>query len=114
VLSAVQALEAGLIDGLGSLDDATEVAAELAGLQPDAYEVISIEPAVTPRQLLLQQLSDTFGVVLAQPATAAFDHLMARVLALFGSGQAASQITLFTQPDPRNLYMHCLPCAAAL
>ena len=56
VWSGQQALELGLVDELGTLADALDSAAQLAGLAGD-YPVRRIEPVLTPRELLLRQLS---------------------------------------------------------
>jgi protease-4 len=114
VLSAAQAREVGLIDGLGTLADATEVAAQIAGLEADAYEVISIEPAISPRQLLLQQLSETLGFVFAKPSSLSLQALLEHFDAALGPGAPRAEVFLLQRPDPRNLYMHCLPCAALM
>ncbi len=56
VWSGTQALELGLVDQLGTLQDALDAAATLAGIG-DNYGVKRIDPALTPQQLLLQQLT---------------------------------------------------------
>ncbi len=101
VLSSMQAEVAGLIDGIGSLDDAADLAGELAGLSPDSYRVITVKPSIPPRELLLQQLSDLF----------AFDaRLSAFIEALW---PAAAVSGMLATPDPHQLYMRCLVCEAA-
>jgi protease-4 len=108
VLSAPQAASAGLIDGLGSLDDAAAAAAELAGLAADSYQVISVRPAIPPGQLLLQRLGQAFGQVWVPRSLAAFAGGMATYLA--PTLQAAGLFA--AAPDPRNLYVYCAVCAA--
>ena len=105
VLSAEDAQAAGLVDKLGSLNLATKEAATLAGLADDDYEVIEILPNFSPRDLLVQRLSDTLG---------------AGVMNRFGLGAVA--LTGWLEPvtstieliegfqDPRNMYMRCLAC----
>ena len=112
VLSAPQALAAGLIDGLGSLDDATGVAAELAGLDADTYEVISIEPAVSPREVLLQQLSDTLGFAALGERVGFPTNLLGGLVSEAEITALSEAAALFQHSDPNNLYMHCLPCSA--
>jgi protease-4 len=103
VLSAPDALDAGLIDGLGGLEAAVDNAAQLAGLLEGGYEVISIQPAFSPRQLLLQQLSDSLGVDLAQVLpTAALQRWLGPVR------ESVDLLESFS--DPAHLYMRCLAC----
>lgn len=54
VWSGAQALDLGLVDALGSLRDAQAAAAELAGLEADAYAVRYIEAELTPWQQFMQ------------------------------------------------------------
>jgi len=110
-LSAREALESGLIDGLGSLDDATELAAELAGLAGDAYDVISITPAVSPRQLLLQQLSEVLGVIAPASTVTA---LLAPLVDPVGTAALEAARQSLAGQDPGHLYMRCLPCVEGL
>ncbi len=104
VLSAGDALEAGLVDALGSLDAAVEEAAVLAGLAEDEYEVLGIQPALNPRQLLLRQLSDSLGglPLLGAPLLDVAESWL---------GPARSSLELLQGfRDPRHLYMRCLAC----
>lgn len=105
VLSAADAMEAGLVDSLGSLDSAVAEAAALAGLDEDDYEVISIEPRRSPRDLLLQELSDILG-------TGFIGELGAgNALARWVAPLRRNLEFLNNLEDPRHLYMHCLVCA---
>ncbi len=56
VWTGAEALEFGLIDELGSLDDAIAAAADLAGLQPDEYGQKYFEQELTPAEQLALQL----------------------------------------------------------
>ncbi|MEE4279605.1 MAG: signal peptide peptidase SppA [Halieaceae bacterium] len=114
VLSALQAREVGLVDGLGSLDDAAAAAAELAGLDADSYRVITIKPSISPQQLLLQRLSD---LLLRGPAPVSElglwvrSHFPALAPAAVVLGPAYDELTrIMEHPDPRHLYMRCLSC----
>lgn len=102
VLSARDALEAGLVDGLGSLDYAVQEAATLAGFSQDDYNVISIMPEFSSRDLLLQQLSERMGVsrLLAVPGLAL----------LWGPVQQSVDL-LESFADPGHMYMRCMGCA---
>lgn len=112
VLSALQARDAGLIDGLGSLDDAARLAAELAGLAEDDYEVITMRPAVSPQEILLQQVSDLMG---RAPSPLASVPLLETLIGTAASAlEPAASLTgaggLRDLADPRHLYMRCLAC----
>ncbi|EAQ96215.2 signal peptide peptidase SppA [Congregibacter litoralis] len=104
VLSARDALEAGLIDGLGSLDDAAKEAAALAGLDDD-YAVISILPEFSSSELLLQQLSDRMGAgrLMTMPGLASgLSALLEPVR------RSVDMVDSFA--DPGHLYMRCFSC----
>ena len=60
VWSGTRALELGLVDSLGNLDDAIEMAASIAGISDD-YQLKRLQQPLTPRQLLLQQVVDSLG-----------------------------------------------------
>ncbi len=108
VWSAQDALERGLVDRLGSLQDAIDAAMELAGLE--GAEVQYVHPQLSPRDLLLQQLSH---------------QVTAPLRAVPGLGQSAA-ISLLLKPmdnavelidslsDPGHLYMHCIDCGLSL
>ncbi len=103
VWSAPDALEHGLVDKLGFLDDAIAAAAELADL--DDYETIYVGLPKSPRDIFMQQLADRVGS-----------------LRLWTNSSTASALSALMQPivevaeelgslnDPANLYMQCLMC----
>lgn len=107
VLSATDALEAGLVDGLGSLDYVVKEAATLAGLGEDEYSVISILPEFSPQELFLQQLSDRMGatLLLQVPGFSLLSQLLVGPLQ-----QSVDLLESFA--DPGNLYMRCMACSA--
>lgn len=104
VWSAPDALEQGLLDGLGSLSDAVAAAAALAQLED--YEVEFVERPRSPRELFLQQLADRVGSlpgwVSSSSAVATLSNLLAPV------ADAASELAGLK--DPRHLYMRCVDC----
>ncbi|WP_439102518.1 signal peptide peptidase SppA [Congregibacter sp.] len=104
-LSASDALEAGLIDGLGSLQYAAEEAAALAGLGADEYTVISILPEFSSSELLLQQLSDRMGAgrLIKVPGLA-----LGLGALLEPMRQSVDFVDSFA--DPGHLYMRCISC----
>lgn len=105
IWSAPDALENGLIDGLGSLDDAIAAAAARAEL--DEYEVEFVELPRSPRELFLQQLADRVGKLGLWRETA-LGASVARLL----EPVAGAVDELASLQDPRHLYMRCVPCGA--
>ncbi|MFT7286333.1 MAG: protease-4 [Halieaceae bacterium] len=110
VLSATAAHKAGLLDSIGGLDAAVDVAAELAGLEEGAYSVISIDTPVSPQQLLLQQLGEILGA--GRPSV--LGQLLPGGAVLQGWLQPLRENAelLETLEDPQHLYMHCLVCGS--
>ncbi|TXS92140.1 signal peptide peptidase SppA [Parahaliea maris] len=107
VWSAADAREQGLVDELGSLREAVAAAAELAGL--DAPEVEYINQPLSPRELLLQQLSERaspMGLEALVPRTASLERLLAPL-------QEAADLIVSLR-DPAHLYMRCLACPGPL
>lgn len=100
------ALELGLIDSIGSLDDAIAAAAELAGLDEDAYNVQFVEPELTWRERLALQLA-----IVARGLTGAGDWSFGRVtpawVARMLDTVEADLGWMAKLNDPRNLYYHC-------
>ena len=102
-LAAGDALELGLIDALGGLEEAVEGAAVIAGIED--YEVISIVPPVSPQQLLLERVGDMLG----QGASARLS-LPAQAQWVQPWLDTAELLSGFA--DPRHLYMRCLSCGS--
>lgn len=100
------ALQHGLVDRLGNLDDALRAAAEIAGL-PEDFEVELLEAELSFRDRLMIALVSAGAQVgfTAWPGSW-IDRLPAPVRAL-----AAGFERLDRFADPRGLYYHCL-CAA--
>ncbi|MEP0202432.1 MAG: signal peptide peptidase SppA [Halioglobus sp.] len=103
VWGAEDALENGLVDALGGLDDAVEAAAQLAGLS--AYSVDFKQQSLSPRDMLLQQLNDSFGS-LGLVGQSAPLKMVSRML------EPLSHAAIFVDSlqDPRNLYVRCISC----
>jgi protease-4 len=111
VWSGATALELGLVDQLGSLDEAVEAAAELAGMTE--YNRSYIEPALTPTQLFLQQLANnTLVGPIVRPLAAHFGSV-SPVEQLI-SGITRELQDLLHLNDPNALYLQCLECAGPL
>ena len=105
VWSAPDALEYGLLDGLGSLDDAVAAAARLAELEH--YEADYVELPLSPRDIFMQELADRVGSLrLWSPSalTSSLSNIMAPV------ADAAAELS--SLKDPRHIYVRCLSCGA--
>lgn len=104
VWSANDALAAGLVDGLGSLEQAIESAAAHADMED--YEVDYIQQPLSPSDLLFQQLAERVRTPLARGGdTVAI--LLESVRPLL---DAAAEVAALQ--DPRHLYFRCLACSA--
>lgn len=104
VWTGIDALNHGLVDALGGLEDAIEAAAELAELEPDTYGLKYYEKELTPaEQFTLQFLSTAARVGLDVKSLAgrrsSMDQLARAVTA------ALSPVLRFN--DPRGMYAHC-------
>jgi protease-4 len=103
VWSASDALQHGLIDNLGDLDDAITAAAELAGLQQ--YEVDYVGIPLSPRDLLLQQLTGKVGSLKLWS-----DSSVAATFASLLQSFSAAAGELANLNDPAHLYVRCVAC----
>jgi protease-4 len=103
VWSAPDALEHGLLDGLGTLDDAIAAAAARGGMEDYAVEFFELPRS--PRDLFLQQLADRVGS-LGLVAPSAFSTSLSNLFAPVADAAAE----LASLKDPRHLYVRCMPC----
>lgn len=107
IWTGADALEKGLVDGLGSLEDAIAAAAELAGLASGEYGHRYYEKELTPaEQFALQFLTAAAGMgfdatrlVLRGSSLAPLDRIAGAV------ADALAPIARFN--DPRGIYAHC-------
>ena len=106
VWSAPDALKAGLVDSLGSLDDAIAAAAARAGLE--SYEVQYVEMPMSARDMLMKQLANSVGSLHVLTQSAASSALSD----LLGPMQEAAK-ELGSMQDPGYLYMRCVSCSMA-
>jgi protease-4 len=105
VWAAEDALQYGLIDNVGSLQDAVAAAARLAGVAD--YGVEYVEMPLSPRDMLMKQLARSVGSLnLWTPSTAS-----TALSGLLGSVRDAVD-ELGSLQDPANLYMRCISCGA--
>ncbi len=94
-----QAKEIGLVDELGSLDDAVASAASLA--QVDSYGTKRFGTPIAPQQLLLEELGSSFGVSIPQALGSAMSWL----------APMHEPLMMMTQlRDPKHVYLQCLDC----
>jgi protease-4 len=98
------ALELGLVDQIGDLDNAIVAAADFAGLADDEYDVRYLDMELTPaEQLVLQlaggmaEIASAFNVNVPQPS------VLQQAASLIEA--EIRQVLLWN--DPRHLYMHC-------
>jgi protease IV len=104
VWSADAALENGLVDRIGSLEEAIESSAALAGLED--YEVDYVELPLSARDQLLKQLANRSAELglLERFAVEPAVHNLLRPLA-----EARRELELLQ--DPGHLYLRCVGCA---
>lgn len=95
------ALEAGLVDRLGNLDDALAAAAQLAGLD-DEFDVVTLEPALSfSERLMVNLLNGAAGLGLKSPRSL-LDRLPGQLRTLFTELERLDGFA-----DPRGLYYYC-------
>ncbi|RUM35327.1 MAG: signal peptide peptidase SppA [Desulfobulbus sp.] len=99
VWDGATALKLGLVDELGSLEDAVNAAADLAGI-PTA-NAMYIFDAETPAELLLKSLglAEAALGLPKQPVLSIADKILQDVLV---------QYDFITHGDPQNMYSHCM------
>ncbi|HID36299.1 MAG TPA: signal peptide peptidase SppA [Ghiorsea sp.] len=95
VWSGQDALELGLVDALGDIDDAIKAAAQLANIEAN-HEPVEILPETNPLELLLDNLLSEAAVKLAPERSSILENIMLQMQQRF------SQILLWN--DPRGVY----------
>jgi protease-4 len=103
VWSSSDALKAGLIDSVGSLDDAIVAAAARADVTD--YEVQYVGLPLSPRDMVLKQLANRAGSLNLWTSSTA----SAALSGLLGPMKEAAQELAILQ-DPGHLYMRCVTC----
>jgi protease IV len=104
VWTGTDALDHGLIDELGGLEDAIVAAAELAELDADAYGLKYYEKVLTPaEQFTLQFLSSAASVGLDLKGLVNRPSSLERVAGAVA--EALSPMLRFN--DPKGMYAHC-------
>ncbi|MEE4203787.1 MAG: signal peptide peptidase SppA, partial [Halieaceae bacterium] len=97
------ALEIGLVDQLGTLSDATEAAAELAGITD--WRIKRIGTPISAEQQFFEQLGRRLGTTRITEAP---------LLAQLVNALAEPIATLNSLRDPRQIYVRCLSCSTGL
>jgi protease-4 len=104
VWAGTDALDRGLVDRLGTLEEAIESAADLAGLETGAYMIDYVEPQLTFAERLALELTAkavaTFGRLASAPT---WPHAVTRTL------ESALEPLAFLERlnDPRGVYAFC-------
>ena len=105
VWSGSKALELGLVDALGDLDNAIEAAAQLANLE--SYDRLLIEKEKSPRTLFLQSLLGQASIFFGQPSDI---HYSENKLTSLISTLSLELKQLAQFNDPQGIYSFCLAC----
>ncbi len=101
------ALQHGLVDHLGDIDDAIEAAATLAGLE--SYEHFYLERDKSPEEMVLQEL---FGTIKSWLPPLTKQQLSADITVKIAIQKVLQDISSLTQfNDPNGLYLHCESCS---
>ena len=106
VWTGQQALDLGLVDEIGGLDRAIEVAAQLSNVEN--YEVIYPARALSPQEVFLQQLTSGVSLSLGQLGIEKIglpDSILSSTQTLL---DPLKELTEFN--DPRGIYLHCDNC----
>ena len=105
VWSGVDALNNGLVDELGDLDDAIAAAAELAGLEQGKYGIKKVRQELSAtEQLLVDLLRSTARAGIDVAGWLGRPSLLQRIAA-----EADAKVRWLQRfSDPRGVYSHCL------
>ncbi len=103
VWSGKKALELGLVDELGDLEQAISKAAELAKL--DKFDTKVIEQELTPQEQLIQELFASAVTYL--PTSSSSNGLLSQVIEQWQ--QVEKEFSAFD--DPNNVYLYCENCS---
>ncbi|QIZ76623.1 signal peptide peptidase SppA [Ferrimonas lipolytica] len=101
IWSGIDALELGLVDEIGSLDQAIAAAADLASIGSYDTKVISHE--LTPEQELIREILNSVSVYMPEPSTDT--KLLWQLKGLLKPIEAQLRLN-----DPNNLYYLCVEC----
>lgn len=105
VWTGTEALNNGLIDGLGDLEFAVIVAAELAGLGDDDFGTIVIESELSPSE---RMVVDLLGVAASSGMNVSRWVQTPDIVSFFTRTLDEKFNALFRFNDPQGMYTHCL------
>jgi protease-4 len=105
IWSGLVAKDIGLVDELGGLQQATDHAAELAGLANWTTE--DIRMPLDPQSLIMMELMQATGTT---PANNSLDQWTRQLPWLGTLRSSIDQLSAFN--DPRHVYAMCLSCTA--
>ena len=109
VWTGTQALENGLVDELGDLNDAVDVAAEIAGLQD--YKVIYPRKELTPFETILSELIVRAKTVnLDAKIDSSEDLGLFKGLQFYASELFQPLKMMNSFIDPKGIYLYCDKC----
>ena len=97
-----KALELGLVDGIGDLQNAVTHAAELA--QIDHFDTEVIQQELSPQDLFIQEMFASAAVYIPNSLTQT--TMLQRLIGEFSSVAE----TLQTFDDPNGVYLYCDTC----
>jgi len=104
VWTGSEAFERGLIDEIGDMDAAVAAAAELAGLEPDSYELKYFDKELTPgEQLALEFMGGARRLGLSPAIFGSRQSSVERVANLLENTISP----LLRLNDPKGVYAHC-------
>ena len=107
VWSGGDALELGLVDRLGGLDQAIDAAAEIAGFSD--YQVTHYQPQLTPWEQFVTTLNQQLSAFTARSELAALLSPLLDGAALPGTAQSLGQLR-DSFNDPQARYLLCTLC----
>jgi len=105
VWSGAKAVDLGLVDALGNIDNAIAAAAELAQLE--SYDTLLIEKEKSPRALFMQSLFGQASILFGAPSDISYskNSLTEIISKLSIELQQLAQLN-----DPQGIYSFCLAC----
>ena len=104
VWTGMDALNNGLVDELGGLDDAIALAAELAGISDEDFGIKIIDQELSPTEQMLIDLIGTFATLGIDVSGWSGQHSLVDDIK---DSVAEKTSTLLKFNDPKGVYSHC-------
>ena len=111
VWSANAALEQGLVDNLGDLENAIEAAAKLAGIEQ--YRTQQITQPLSPTEILMQSVLENFNILSWFSPMDNIGLLSSPLNNIYQQFNEDIQKLLLSD-DPNSLYLQCFACLNTL